>query len=74
MFTKILVANRGEIALRVMRACHEMGIQTVAVHSEADTESLHVRFADEAVCIGPNAPGDIPATGSCRRTPSSPRR
>ena len=58
MFTKILVANRGEIALRVMRACHEMGIQTVAVHSEADTESLHVRFADEAVCIGPNAPGD----------------
>jgi acetyl-CoA carboxylase biotin carboxylase subunit len=58
MFTKILVANRGEIALRVMRACHEMGIQTVAVHSEADTESLHVRFADEAVCIGPHAPGD----------------
>ncbi len=58
MFTKILVANRGEIALRVMRACHEMGIQTVAVHSEADTESLHVRFADEAVCIGPNAPGE----------------
>lgn len=58
MFQKILVANRGEIALRIMRACHEMGIQTVAVHSEADTNSLHVRFADEAVCIGPNAPGD----------------
>jgi acetyl-CoA carboxylase biotin carboxylase subunit len=58
MFKKILVANRGEIALRIMRACHEMGIQTVAVHSVADTDSLHVRFADEAVCIGPNAPGE----------------
>ncbi|HET6349902.1 MAG TPA: acetyl-CoA carboxylase biotin carboxylase subunit [Candidatus Krumholzibacteria bacterium] len=58
MFQKILVANRGEIALRIMRACHEMGIQTVAVHSEADIDSLHVRFANEAVCIGPNAPGE----------------
>ncbi|MGB1218482.1 MAG: acetyl-CoA carboxylase biotin carboxylase subunit [Flavobacteriales bacterium] len=53
MFKKILIANRGEIALRVIRTCKEMGIRTVAVHSKADTESLHVRFADEAVCIGP---------------------
>ncbi len=52
MFKKILVANRGEIALRITRACHEMGIQTVVVHSEADTDSLPVRFADEALCIG----------------------
>lgn len=53
MFRKILIANRGEIALRVIRACKEMGIRTVAVYSEADRESLHVRFADEDVCIGP---------------------
>ena len=53
MFKKILIANRGEIALRVIRACHELGIRTVAVYSEADQESLHVRFSDEDICIGP---------------------
>jgi acetyl-CoA carboxylase biotin carboxylase subunit len=53
MFDKILIANRGEIALRVIRACREMGIQTVAVHSTADSDAMHVRMADESVCIGP---------------------
>src|ERR1051326_6583468 len=53
MFKKILVANRGEIALRIILSCKEMGIKTVAVFSEADRHALHVRFADEAICIGP---------------------
>ena len=53
MFRKILIANRGEIALRIICACREMGIPTVAVYSQADQNSLHVRFADEAICIGP---------------------
>ena len=57
MFKKVLIANRGEIALRVIRACKELGISTVAVHSTADAEAMHVRMADESVCIGP-APGN----------------
>ncbi len=56
--TKLLIANRGEIALRIHRACHEMGIKTVAVHSTADTDAMHVRLADETVCIGPPPAGE----------------
>ena len=53
MFKKVLIANRGEIAIRIHRACREMGIQTVAIHSEADENALHVKMANESVCIGP---------------------
>ena len=55
MFKKIVIANRGDVAIRVQRACREMGIQTVAVHSTADSSAMHVRLADESVCIGPPA-------------------
>ncbi|VAW23189.1 Biotin carboxylase of acetyl-CoA carboxylase, partial [hydrothermal vent metagenome] len=65
MFSKVLIANRGEIALRILRACKELGIQTVAVHSVADAHAMHVRLADESVCIGPN-----PAAQSYLNIPS----
>ncbi len=56
MFSKILIANRGEIALRIIRACHELGVQAVVVYSEADADAAYVKLADEAVCIGPATP------------------
>src|SRR5574339_1312867 len=65
MFDKVLIANRGEIALRIHRACHEMGIKPVAVHSTADADAMHVRLADETVCIGPP-----PATDSYLNIPN----
>lgn len=77
MFKKVLIANRGEIALRIIRACHELGIETVAVHSTADAESLHVRFADQAICIGPPPSKEsylnVPAVLSRRRSPARTR-
>ena len=56
MFKKVLIANRGEIAVRIIRACKEWGIETVAVHSDVDSDSMHVRLADESVCIGSHQP------------------
>ena len=71
MFDKLVIANRGEIALRILRACRELDIRTVAVHSTADRDLKHVRFADESVCIGPPAASgsylNVPGSAQCRR-------
>ena len=61
---KVLIANRGEIALRVIRACREMGLESVAVHSTADADALHVKFADQAVCIGPPPAANCETAGA----------
>src|SRR4030043_2324374 len=58
MFSRILIANRGEIALRIIRACHELGVEAVAVYSEADKEAPYLELADEAICIGPASPAE----------------
>jgi acetyl-CoA carboxylase biotin carboxylase subunit len=72
MFEKILIANRGEIALRIHRACREMGVATVAVHSTADADAMHVRLADESVCIGPPAWPRMPPSPRWWRSTVSP--
>ena len=71
MLDKVVIANRGEIALRILRACRELGIKTVAVHSTADQNLKHVLLADETVCIGP--PPRARATSTCRRSSAPPR-
>ena len=65
MFTKILIANRGEVAVQIIRACQEMDIRTVAVYSEADANALHTMLADKSVCIGPPSPGQSYLCGDC---------
>ncbi|MFR4757420.1 MAG: biotin carboxylase N-terminal domain-containing protein [Evtepia gabavorous] len=64
MFSKILIANRGEIAVRIIRACREMGIATVAIYSQADRDALHVALADESYCAGGASQGELPRTRS----------